>query len=130
MPQQEIEIILARQLASYLAVPVFIVDPEGNLLFFNEPAEVLLGRRFEETGSMPEAEWSTIFEPADDDGRCIPPAELPLVITVAERRPAHRRFWIRSLDGKSHHLELTSLPIIGLAGRYLGAIAIFWEAGS
>src|SRR5206468_1146467 len=32
--QQEIEVILTRQLATYLAVPVFIVDPEGTLLFY------------------------------------------------------------------------------------------------
>ena len=39
MPQQEIEMILVRQLASYLAMPIFIVDPQGTLVFYNEPAE-------------------------------------------------------------------------------------------
>jgi PAS domain-containing protein len=52
MPQQEIEMILVRQLASYLAMPIFVVDPQGTLVFYNEPAELLLGRRFEETGEM------------------------------------------------------------------------------
>jgi hypothetical protein len=33
MPQQAIEVILMRQLASYLAMPIFLVDPGGNLLF-------------------------------------------------------------------------------------------------
>ena len=37
MSQKEIEVILARQLASYLALPVFIVDLEGTLLFYNDP---------------------------------------------------------------------------------------------
>jgi PAS domain-containing protein len=46
MPQLEIEMILMRQLASYLAMPIFIVDPVGNLVFYNEPAESILGRRF------------------------------------------------------------------------------------
>ena len=32
-----IQIILTRQLAGYLNVPLFLVDPEGNLLFYNEP---------------------------------------------------------------------------------------------
>ena len=48
-----IQIILIRQLAGYLGMPLFLVDPKGDLLFYNEPAEAILGRRFEETGAMP-----------------------------------------------------------------------------
>jgi hypothetical protein len=48
-----IQLILTRQLAGYLSVPVFLVGPNGDLLFYNEPAEILLGKRFEETGPMP-----------------------------------------------------------------------------
>jgi hypothetical protein len=32
MAQKAVELILMRQLASYLAVPIFLVDPEGNRL--------------------------------------------------------------------------------------------------
>ena len=39
MAQREIEGILARHLSDYLALPVFMADPEGNLIFNNEPAE-------------------------------------------------------------------------------------------
>ena len=31
----DIEVILMRQTASYLAMPVFVVDPKGNLVYFN-----------------------------------------------------------------------------------------------
>ena len=48
-----IELILTRQLADCLAIPVFITDTIGNLLFYNEPAEDILGKRFEDTGEMP-----------------------------------------------------------------------------
>jgi hypothetical protein len=72
-----IQIILTRQLAGYLSVPLFLVDPKGDLLFYNEPAEALLGRRFDETGAMPAEEWSTVFTPVDDEGRPIPAARLP-----------------------------------------------------
>ena len=47
-----IELILMRQLASHLRVPIFLVDGQGTLLFYNEPAEALLGRRFDEAGEM------------------------------------------------------------------------------
>jgi hypothetical protein len=66
-----IQIILTRQLAGYLSVPLFLVDPKGDLLFYNEPAEALLGRRFDETGAMPAEEWSTVFTPVV---RCHPAA--------------------------------------------------------
>jgi hypothetical protein len=56
---------LARQLAGYLSVPVFLVDPLGNLLFYNEPAEVILGRRFEETGAQPHSSGSSRHDACD-----------------------------------------------------------------
>ena len=52
MPQRAIELILMRQLASYLAMPIMLFDPAGHLLLYNEPAEPILGRRFDETGEL------------------------------------------------------------------------------
>ncbi len=127
MSQKEIEVILARQLASYLAMPIFIVDPLGTLVFYNEPAEAILGCRFEETGEMPVGKWSTIFKPMDEKGTPLTPEALPLVIAYTELRSAHRRFSIRGLDNVLHHIEATAFPLIGQSERYLGAIAIFWE---
>lgn len=122
-----IQIILFRQLAAYLSVPLFLVDPKGNLLFYNEPAEALLGRRFDETGVMPLEEWSSAFTRVDDEGQPIPPEDLPLMITLTKKRPAYKRYHIRGLDGVFRHIEATSIPIIGLRGDFLGAAALFWE---
>jgi PAS domain-containing protein len=125
--QHPIELILMRELASHLATAVFVVGPEGDLLYYNERAEELLGSRFDETGEVPMASWSTAFSPTDEHGAPIPPERLPLVITVQEGRPAHGAFSIRSLDGTSRHLELTAIPLVGQAGKLLGAAAVFWE---
>jgi PAS domain-containing protein len=127
MSQLEIENILCRHWASHLQTPVFLVDPEGNLLFYNEAAEPLLGRRFAETGTMSAAEWSTAFHITDENDVPIKPAELPLSIALAEKRPAHRRFWTIGLDNKRRFIETTCLPLIGQADRFLGAVAFFWE---
>jgi len=127
MAQKEIEVILARHLASYLAIPVFIVDPDGTLLYYNDPAEAILGRRFSETGEMGVAEWSTLFQPLDEAGNQLPADRLPLVIAIKERIPAHSAFWIKGLDGRRRHIEVTAYPLIGQADRYLGGVAIFWE---
>jgi hypothetical protein len=124
---QAVELILTRQLASYLTMPLFLVDPSGDLLFYNEAAEVILGRRFSETGRMPAAEWSTIFTPATETGEPLNSEKLPLVITLTEHCPAHGRFWIAGLDGVRRHIEVTSFPLIGLGERFVGAVALFWE---
>lgn len=128
MFQQEIEVILARHLAECLAMPVFIVNPEGDLIFYNEPAEEILGLDYAETGTMPASEWSTVFQPVEQDGRSIPPEELPLMIALSKRHPAHKLFWIQGRDGVSHQIEVTAFPLIGQADRFLGAIALFWES--
>ena len=128
MPAHPIEIILNRQLADCLSVPVFITDTEGNLIFYNEPAEQVLGTRFEETGEMKVEQWSTMFKQSDDQGLPLGPDQLPLVRTLRDQQPHHLSFWIQSLDGKAEKISVTAYPIIGRAGHFLGAVAIFWEA--
>ena len=127
MPAYPIEIILSRQLADCLALPAFITDTVGNLVFYNEPAEEILGKRFKETGAMPVEMWSTIFKQTDDEGKEIPPDDLPLVKTLKYSLPYHKTFWIESLNGKREKISVTSYPIIGRASKFLGAVAIFWE---
>ena len=128
MSQQEIEVILARHLAEYLAMPIFIVNPNVDLIYYNEPAEAILGTRYAETGIMPASEWTADFHPIDAEGKPIPPQELPLMIAITQRHPAHRLFWIRGGDGNLRGIEVTALPLIGQADRFLGGIAIFWES--
>jgi len=99
MAQKPIEVILTRQLASSLAMPIFIVDDVGALVFYNEPAERVLGMRFEETGEMAAGEWATRWDPVDAAHVPIPPDRLPLMIAVSQRRPAHGEMWLRGLDG-------------------------------
>ena len=130
MSQNEIEITLSRQLAEHLTMPIFIVNPAGDLIFYNKPAEMLLGTRFADTGTMPASEWSTKFHPVDQAGESVPPDELPLVFAITHRRPAHKIFWIVDLDGNLRELEVTALPLIGQADRFLGGMAIFWERSS
>jgi PAS domain-containing protein len=127
MAAYEIEIILNRQLADCLSIPVFITDTSGNLIFYNEAAEEILGKRFEETGEMPVEEWSTVFKPLDKKGNPLPPEELPLVRTLKEELPHHKSFIIESLKGQLQNISVTSYPIVSRTGKFLGAVAIFWK---
>jgi len=130
MSQKPIELILMRQLASSLAMPIVLVDADGSLVFYNEPAERLLGMRFDETGEMPMTEWSTIWAAMDADGRPLAAGRLPLMIAVAERRPVHGDVWIHGLDGARRHIEATAFPLVRVTDQVLGAVVLFWEIAS
>jgi PAS domain-containing protein len=123
----DVELILMKQLASYLAVPIFLVDPAGTLLYYNEPAESLLGRRYDETGEMPMDEWGTVFTPTDREGAPLGLEQLPLAIAVQDGHPTHGQISIIGLDGVARQLSITAFPLVGHSNRNLGAVAIFWE---
>lgn len=127
MAQFSIELILVRQLASGLAVPTFVADASGSLVFMNEPAEKLLGVRFDEQGDMPFEVWTTSFTPADGHPGSARPADLPLAIALQERRPAHGPLRIVGRDGVAHSIEITAFPLEGAHGQLEGGVAMFWE---
>ncbi len=128
MAQQPLELILARQFADSMNMAVFLVDPEGNLLFYNEAAESILGIHFSETGALPVEEWSTMFTPHDKEGNAIPPEGLPLVETMKSQKPAHGIIYIDSKKKERVRIAITAIPIEGKPDRYLGAMALFWKS--
>lgn len=128
MPARPLQLILARNLLSSLSTPAFLVDAEGNVLFFNEAAGAMLGRRYEETGKMLAGEWTSTFGPFDDDNRPIAFEDLSLTAALRGNRPAHAGFRIRSATGVEHEIEASALPIIGDASFH-GAMVVFWPVG-
>lgn len=124
---QPIERILVRHLGSHLGVPLFLVDSDGTLVYYNEAAEGVLGRRFSDAGEMSFAEWTSVFAVRDDGGSPLEIDELPLVKALRDRRPAHARFDITGLDGAPRTLEVAAFPLQGQGGSRLGAVALFWE---
>jgi PAS domain-containing protein len=126
--QQNLVLILARDLADKLATAMFVVDPEGMLVYFNEGAAEILGKTFAEAGHMPMETWSRDFAPADPDGKPIPPEEVPLVVALRERRPVHRSLRIRAADQVDRHIAVTALPLFARTEEIVGAAAIFWES--
>ncbi|MGH8972944.1 MAG: PAS domain-containing protein [Acidimicrobiia bacterium] len=128
MTAPAIEMVLLKQVASYLAMPIFVVDAEGALVYYNEPAEELLGHRYEETDQLPLEVWGPMWTPTDAGGEPLAPERLPLGIAVRERRPAQETIWIRGLDGVTRRITITAIPIDGRTSELLGALAIFWES--
>jgi PAS domain-containing protein len=126
-PPRDLVLILARDLASRLATAVFLVDAQGDLVYFNEAAEVLLGRPFVEGEVMAARSWSSAFAPVDELGRPIPLQELPLGVTITERRPSHREMAIRGEDGIERPIAVTAFPLFTHADELVGGMAVFWE---
>ncbi len=127
MGETAIEIVLMRQLASYLAVPILIVDRSLDLLFFNKSAEPILGRRFEETGEIRRSEWNGLLQPADANGVPIPNADQPLTRAIDRNEPSHSRAWVTGLDGVARVVEGLAFPLESRDAGLIGAAGIFWE---
>jgi hypothetical protein len=68
--------------------------------------------------------------PTDETGEPLVVEELPLLIALTDNRPVHRRLCVCGLDGVTRHLEVTAFPLVGMAGRQLGAVALFWETSA
>jgi PAS domain-containing protein len=108
---------------------MFVIDARGRLLFYNEPAERILGRRFADTGELPAGAWARDLAPTDEAGVPLPPEAQPLLVASRERRPAHGRLQIRGLDNRRHLIEATCFPLVGMGDRHLGVVAITWKVG-
>jgi len=126
--QEPIELILVKHWASYTAIPIFIVDADGNLAYYNEPAETIIGRSFDEAGEINAADMDEMFVTSDRDGNRLSKEELPIVQAFANHVPAHRSIRFRGLDGTWRDIDVTALPLIGQGGRHVGALAVFWPA--
>ena len=127
MAQQPIELILFRQLATSLAVPVVLTDAAGDIVFLNEAAERVLGVQLEDIDVLPFETWTTAFRPRSESGELVPAVDLPLVTAVTARRPAHGPLVILGADGVQRTIAVTAFPLEGGRGRLLGAVAMFWE---
>jgi len=130
MAQHGIEMILMRRLAAELTMPIVLVDPRGDLAFFNAGAASVFGRRFEDIGPIVRGEWSATFSPTHADGSPLKREEQPLFVATERREPCHRRLWMRGLDGVARELESIAFPLIGQGERMLGAVGVFWDLGA
>jgi PAS domain-containing protein len=104
-----------------------MMDEGGNLLYYNEPAEKLLGIRFEEAGPITAAQVATLFRTTDLSGDPISDDEMPVVQALTSRFPAHGAIRFCGFDGVWRDVEISAMPLEGQSGRFLGIFATFWE---
>jgi PAS domain-containing protein len=125
--QKHLVLILAREFASRLATPMLVADEQGNLVFYNEPAEEVIGRSFAEAGEMPASEWGSLFQIEDLDGNAIPLERLPVSIALFQRRPAQATVRFVALNGRRRVAVVNAFPLFARVGELSGVVLIFWE---
>ena len=125
--QKSLVLILAREFASQLATPMFVADADGNLVFYNEAAERVLGRTFGEAGELSAHEWPETFRAESMEGEPLSLDRMPAGIAFLERRPTHGTHRIVGLDGVSRVVAVTAFPLITHADELSGLVSIFWE---
>jgi PAS domain-containing protein len=125
--QKNLLVILARDMASKIATPAFVVDAQGTLVFFNEAAEVVLGHTFADIGEMRAEEWVKVWQPRDVDGQSVRMRETPLGMALFHGEPAHRSVRITGGDGEERVLAATAIPLMSHPDELVGALALFWD---
>jgi len=123
---RHIALILAKDLAANLATAMLVADAEGELVFFNEPAERILGRPYAET-QMTTAELARAFRPVDEAGEAVAVEDMPLATAFRTGMPSRGGFWIDAYDGRRRYIEVVGVPLFAQADRLVGGLAVFWE---
>lgn len=105
------------------------MDERGHLVFFNEPAEQIIGQTHAEVGELEPAEWGRLFAVERLDGSAIEFEDMPAGVARAELRPAHDTLAFTTVvDGIRHEIAVTAIPLLGRDQDLLGVVAVFWEA--
>jgi PAS domain-containing protein len=126
-PPKPLPLILARELASNLATPMFLLDAEGILVFYNDAAELLIGKSFAELGEIPAGDFAAVLELATPDGEPVRRRDSPAGVAFFERRPAHKTLMATGYDGVRRTVEATAYPLFGAIGEMCGVVSVFWE---
>jgi PAS domain-containing protein len=126
--EPSLPLILARELAANLATPMFLIDAGGILVFFNEAAELLLGKSYGEIGGITALEFGAMLELENVDGTPMRRRDSPAGVAFYDREPAHRMLLATTLDGARQPFEVTAYPLFGHVGEMHGVLTVFWRA--
>lgn len=126
--EPSLPLILARELAANLATPMFLIDASGMLVYFNEAAELMLGKSYGEVGSITANEFGAMLELGNVDETPMRRRDSPAGVAFFKREPAHRRLLATTLDGTRQPFEVTAYPLFGHVGDMHGVLTVFWRA--
>jgi PAS domain-containing protein len=123
---KSLPLILARELASNLSTAMFLLDGSGTLVYFNDAAELVIGRAFAELGEISAADFGEMLQLAELDGSPLRRRDSPAGVAFLEQRPSHRVLLITGFDGERRQVEATAYPLLGMGGEMHGVVNVFW----
>ena len=126
---KSLPLILAREFAANLATPMFLIDANGMLVFYNDAASLLLGKPFAELGEITGNEFGAVLDLTTTDGAPVRRRDSPAGIAFYEGRPAHATVLASAYDGTRREYEATAYPLFATTGDMHGVIAVFWATG-
>jgi PAS domain-containing protein len=124
---RSIPLILARELAANLSTPMFLLDAAGMIVYYNEAAELLIGRTYAEVGEMTGFDFGEMLRVRDLDDNPVGGRVSPAGVAFFERRPAHQLVRMTSLDGVTREVQATAYPLFGAAEQLHGVVTVFWQ---
>lgn len=127
---RSLPLILARELASNLATPMFLLDSAGTLVFYNDAAALLLGKPFAELGQIPVGEFAATLRLATPNGDPIRQRDSPSGVAFYEQRPEHQTVVATAYNGVRRQYEATAYPLLGATGEMHGVVAVFWPSAT
>ena len=113
-------------MATNLALPIVVLDPDGAIVFYNEAAEAILGDTFESAGEVSSEAWAAAFSPEPGRRLADPQARAAGGRRAVERRPTT---WICVTRDRWNRrkVAVTAFPLVGREGELFGAFTIFWH---
>lgn len=124
-----LELVMARQWVALLTSPVLLFDATGSLAFFNEAAQVIMGRSFNECGALKPAEWHAMFRIEDASGTLVPQGQSALDEALTADGARQLTLLLRGLDGQRRQVGLATFPIRGLDRSKVGVMALLEQVG-
>lgn len=126
--QQPLPLIMMRELADNLATPLFLVDRDGVLVYYNEAAEGILGLRYADAGSLTADEWGERWGALHPDGSPMSADERPIACAMRQGKPCHMPMLLITTEGVRRSIEVTAFPLLARADEIVGGVAIFWDS--
>jgi PAS domain S-box-containing protein len=112
---------LVHQILSELPVPCFALNEDGYLIFYNEEAAQLWGRRPE----LGKAQWSGAFRLLTPEGKELPPSLSAVAGALRERRSLEGvESTIERPDGTRRLVAEHADPLFDPAGNYVGVVNV------
>jgi PAS domain-containing protein len=124
--QRNLVLILARAFAAQIATAVFLLDPEGTIIYYNEAGERLTGRPFIEGAGLTIDQWMMDRRPRDEEGHELSIQDLPLGMTMLKQEPAHGILTFQTEDGVDRRIEAASFPLFAHTEDFVGSFSIVW----